>query len=307
MPLHSGMTSSTGAIHPAAYVQSTDPGAVGADKQWVDISTGAGTVASPYPVKKRNTANTAWEYIGTCAVTATQSANTVLSGPTSGSAAVPTFRALVAADLPSRGGVLLRLSGDQAITTATATALNWGTEDLDSNAQHFTSTANLTGTVAKTSGSAVLVGTGSSFTTELSVGQVISVPGTATEVKVVTVVTDNTHVTVNSNYANTASGQTAARLSSPVVFPVATLAIVNAGILWDTSATGNRTIEIRLNGATILAGQGPYAATASQEQTVACLVNAAQWDYIEVVVTQTSGGTINAKADQRTRLGVTAV
>lgn len=52
------------AVHPAAYVQSTDPGAVGAAKFWVDTSIGSGTVDAPYALKKRNTANTAWEYVG---------------------------------------------------------------------------------------------------------------------------------------------------------------------------------------------------------------------------------------------------
>jgi hypothetical protein len=52
------------AIHPAAYVQSTDPGAVGAHKFWMDTSTGAGTRASPYTLKKRNAANSGWELFG---------------------------------------------------------------------------------------------------------------------------------------------------------------------------------------------------------------------------------------------------
>lgn len=288
---------------PFHYEQTGDPGAVGSGKYWLNTST--------WLLSERNSTNTAWQTVnaltmpaefsvsGMTVTKATETANTVWGGPTSGAAAVPTFRTLVAADLPSVGGVLLRLSGDQSITTATATALGFATEDLDSNAQHFTSAANLTGTLAKTASSAAVVGTSTLFTTELTVGQVISVPGTAAEVRVVTVITDDTHLTVNANFANTASGQTAARLNSPIVFPVARLYLVNAGILWDTSATGNRTIEVRLNGATILAGQSA-AAIASQEQAVSRLINAAQWDYVEALVTQSSGGSINAKADQRT-------
>lgn len=237
---------------------------------------------------------------------ALENPNTILAGPVSGAADVPFFRALDPLDLPSRGGVLLRLSGDQSITTATPTVLSWGTEDQDSNAQHFTSTANLTGTVAKTASSASLVGTSTLFTSELAVGQVISVPGTAAEVRVVTAIADNTHLTVSGAFANSASGQTAARAAGPIVFRTAGLYLVTLGILWDTSATGNRTAEIRLNGTTILAGQGPYAAAASQEQALSRLVKAAQWDYVEALVTQTSGGSINAKADQRTAFGCVA-
>lgn len=60
---HSNLTGAI-AIHPAAYIQSSDPGAVGAGKLWIDTSTGAGTVVSPYPIKKRNSGNSAWEYVG---------------------------------------------------------------------------------------------------------------------------------------------------------------------------------------------------------------------------------------------------
>jgi hypothetical protein len=73
---------------------------------------------------------------------------------------------------------------------------------------------NLTGTVAKTLGSAVLAGTGTSFTTELVVGDIISVPGTSAEIKAVTVITSDTSLTVASTYANTASAQTASLVSN---------------------------------------------------------------------------------------------
>jgi hypothetical protein len=55
---------------------------------------------------------------------ATQSANTVFAGPTTGAAAAPTFRALVAADVPSQSGRLLNVqiftsSGTYTPTTGT--------------------------------------------------------------------------------------------------------------------------------------------------------------------------------------------
>lgn len=56
---HSALTAATGAIHPAAYVASADPGSVGAHKFWVDTTSGP-----PYQLKKRNAANTAWEAVG---------------------------------------------------------------------------------------------------------------------------------------------------------------------------------------------------------------------------------------------------
>lgn len=48
-----------------------------------------------------------------------ESANTVLAGPTSGSAAQPTFRALVAADIPSLSGTYFAQGGNAFGTTAT--------------------------------------------------------------------------------------------------------------------------------------------------------------------------------------------
>ncbi len=47
------------AIHPSAYKQSSDPGAVGAGKSWYDTSGG-----EPFTHYVRNNANTGWELIG---------------------------------------------------------------------------------------------------------------------------------------------------------------------------------------------------------------------------------------------------
>ncbi len=44
-------------LHVASFVQSTDPGAVGAGKQWVDTSLGTGL----WQLKTRNAANTGWK------------------------------------------------------------------------------------------------------------------------------------------------------------------------------------------------------------------------------------------------------
>ena len=92
-------------------------------------------------------------------------------------------------------------------------------EAYDTDNYHFTSSSALTGTVSKTSGSAAIVGSGTSFTTELSVNQVITIPGTATEVGVVKTITDNTNLTLWQTMANTASGQTATRYNKAVAIP----------------------------------------------------------------------------------------
>lgn len=65
---------------------------------------------------------------GTFAVTlATQNANTVFAGPTTGSAAAPTFRPLVAADIPSQSG---RLIGVQIFTSSGTYTPTTGTNSI---------------------------------------------------------------------------------------------------------------------------------------------------------------------------------
>lgn len=45
-------------IHKAMYIQTTDPGAVGAKVMWVD------TTAAPFPVKRRNDGDSGWDILG---------------------------------------------------------------------------------------------------------------------------------------------------------------------------------------------------------------------------------------------------
>ena len=67
----------------------------------------------------------------------------------------------------------------------------------------------ISGTVAKTNASAVLTGTGTDFLAELDVGDSIIVPGGASETRTILSIASKTSLTVSSNFANTASGQTA--------------------------------------------------------------------------------------------------
>lgn len=124
-------------------------------------------------------------------------------------------------DLSYKGfiGCKVYHSTTQAFTAGLDTHMLFDTEECDTNTFHFTSAANLTGTVAKTASSAAIVGTGTSFTTELTVNQVISIPGTAAEIGVVKLITDNTHLTLWQTMANTASGQTATRKNEYVAIP----------------------------------------------------------------------------------------
>ena len=56
--IHKNLTGDE-AIHPSRYVQSSDPGAVGAGKEWIDTTSGS-TIDTGYLLKIRNGANSAW-------------------------------------------------------------------------------------------------------------------------------------------------------------------------------------------------------------------------------------------------------
>ena len=66
----------------------------------------------------------------------------------------------------------------------------------------------ITGTVAKVAASATVTGTGTVFLSQLYVGSIISIPGTAVEYFVVTAIASDTSLTIHTNAVNNASGQT---------------------------------------------------------------------------------------------------
>lgn len=154
--------------------------------------------------------------------------------------------------------------------------------------QHFESAANLTGTVSKVASSAAVVGVGTAFTTELTVGQLISIPGTAAETFAVTVITDNTHLTLSAVAANSASGQTAARLNNGLVCRKAGryAGIFSAG--FTAVSSGTRTLEVLVNDAV-----GPHAkmvytvGAVSLAGQVAFVANLSQWDVVQPRIAST--------------------
>lgn len=206
-----------------------------------------------------------------------------------------------------------RHSANQSFADSTLTNAALDTDVVDYvDLMHFTSSANLTGTVSKTNGSASLTGSGTAFTTELSVGQAIDVPGTATERRVVTAIASNTSVTVSANYANTASGQTAVRVNGAIVIRLAGIYVTTALGRWAASGTGGRSIIARLrNGQdvlTSLAAVDASTATAggSINQAVASVpTQLALWDMVELWGLQNSGGALDFQAlTPRPGLGV---
>jgi hypothetical protein len=203
-------------------------------------------------------------------------------------------------------GTRARISATQSITSATATVVNLDVEDEDADNQHFTSAAALTGTVAKTAASQTLVGTGTAFTTELSVGQVISVPGTANEKAVVIAIASATSLTVAKPFVNTASGQTATRVNSAFIFRQPGTYGVTAGAYMAALASGTFTLQIKLNDTTVVGEDVRAAVNATAGYSLAIQRRFQQWDFVEMVVTQTSGGAVNLTNDERTHFEVNA-
>lgn len=95
----------------------------------LESSASSGTVTSvglTAPTAVFDVANSPVTSSGTLAITFdTQTANTVFSGPTTGAAATPTFRALVAADIPDISATYLTPSSTATLTNKSGNISQW--------------------------------------------------------------------------------------------------------------------------------------------------------------------------------------
>lgn len=184
---------------------------------------------------------------------------------------------------------------NQSLTTAVDTYLNLpDTDNIDTDTMHYTSGAALTGTVTKTAASTTIAGASTAFTTELSVGQMISIPGGAVEYFVVTAIASDTSLTVSVAAANTAAGQTATRMNSPVVIRTAGTYLVLGKCRFASSAVGIRQLVILNKRATGLANEKrPPVTGDTTDMSTWGLLALSQWDWVELRGTQTSGGALN--------------
>lgn len=120
--------------------------------------TGDGTVLSSTPSAAVTTSGTVTGALNT------QAANTVLAGPTSGSSAAPTFRALVLADLPTP--VYMQANTSSQTLTAGANTIVFTTTYLDSNSAYNASTGIYTVPVAgiyRVSGTITVITSGHTY------------------------------------------------------------------------------------------------------------------------------------------------
>lgn len=238
--------------------------------------------------------------------------NLGLFGPASGGAGDAQFRAMAIADLPALPFVWVVKTANQSINNGVDTIIDFEADEEDSSGLHATTSGSLTGTVSKTSGQNTLSGSGTSFTTELVVGQLIEVPGGATERRIVTAINSNTSLTVSSNWSNTASGQTATRRNSALVAREAGLYMYMAYIKFAFSATGIRSISAIKNttgssasSSLINLTQEATEATDGNGVVVSQVVRLAQWDWIEMQAWQDSGGALNLQGSSSGMPGTT--
>jgi hypothetical protein len=153
-------------------------------------------------------------------ITEVRTANTVLAGPTSGAAAAPTFRALVAGDIPSLSGVYIPMSGTATptgtytfsgtvnvtgtfqlgSTTVTSSAAELNLIDgsiantvVNSKAVIYGSAGQIAATTIATSGNATVGG-------DLTVTGNLTVNGTVTTVNSTTVTVDDKNLELGSVY-----------------------------------------------------------------------------------------------------------
>lgn len=179
-------------------------------------------------------------------------------------------------------------------------------DGFDTDTMHFTSDANLTGTVAKTSGSATLTGTSTAFTTELSTGQVLCIPDTSgscansyttNDFCVVTAIATNTSLTCNQTMEASASGQTARRDASWFVARTAGKYVIQGSVSWASDVTKYAFLSRLVSGADadgqFFQGTGG-SSNAGDTTSVSVLYNASQWDAFSVVAQQ-STGTVNLR------------
>lgn len=195
----------------------------------------------------------------------------------------------------------LHHSVNQTYGSTVRALLNWDDRVTDPYNWHFTSNAALTGTVSKTATSNVINGVSTLFTTELSPGQVVDIPGTVTERVVVAQINSNTQFLSATNLANTASGQTATRTNQAIAvqeagfYGCAALAAFTAG-----STVGYRELVIVVDGVRINTNRVNAVAAANTFMAVPSMFMANKWSRIEVEVYQDSGVALDVVASTTT-------
>jgi hypothetical protein len=243
-------------------------------------------------------------------ITEVRTANTVLAGPTSGAAAAPTFRALVASDIPSLSGVYIPMSGTATptgtytfsgtvnvtgtfqvgSTTVTSSAAELNLVDgsiantvVNSKAVIYGSAGQIAATTVTTSGNATVGG-------DLTVTGNLTVNGTVTTVNSTTVTVDDKNIELGSVYSPTDTTADAGGITLR--------GTTDKTILWLNSTdswTYNQNIELtsgyayRIDGVSVLSKTTLGSTVVSSSLTSVGTITTGTWSATEIAVTK--GGT----------------
>jgi hypothetical protein len=236
---------------------------------------------------------------GTLAVSlATQTANLVFAGPTTGSAAAPTFRSLVASDIPSLSGVYIPMSGSATptgtytfsgtinatgtfqlgSTTVTSSAAELNLVDgsvantvVNSRAVIYGSSGQIAATTLATSGNATVGG-------DLTVTGSLTVNGSVSTINSTTITVDDKNIELGSVYNptdTTADGGGITLKGSTDK----TIIWVNATDSW----TFNQNVELgsgyayRINGASVLSASTLGSGVTSSSLTTVGTIATGVW------------------------------
>lgn len=244
---------------------------------------------------------------GTFTVTfATETANTVFAGPASGGAATPTFRALVAADIPNisaakiTSGTLLAVRGGTGTVAYTAGDILYA----DSTTTLTVAPAGTTGQVFTQGPSAIPVW--NSFEQSLSTKKGCSLWRTTNKS-----IADSTTTAIDFDAESGTqlfdAGNLHAASGTKITVPTGFdgMWVFHASVLWqaDASPSGQRSTYIVVDSGgtvTFVASELVNADVNNQEaQSVSCVLNLVAGDFVECQVFQNSGGPLNVEKQDR--------
>jgi hypothetical protein len=248
---------------------------------------------------------------GTLAVSlATQTANTIFAGPTTGSAAAPTFRSLTADDIPSLSGVYIPMSGSATPTgtytfsgtvnvtgtfqlgstsvTSSAAELNLvdgsvANTVVNSKAVIYGSAGQIAATTIATTGNATVGG-------NLTVSGNLTVDGTVTTVNSTTITVDDKNIELGSVYSPTDTTADGGGITLKGATDK-TWNWVNATDSWTSSehidlASGK---SYKIAGTDVLSATALGSAVVSSSLTSVGTIATGTWSATEIAVTK--GGT----------------
>lgn len=192
-------------------------------------------------------------------------------------------------------GCTMSRGATQSITNNTTTWLFWTSivrNDLDFAPATATASLPSGGTVAKSNGSTTITGSSTKFLDDLSPGDVIRIPGTATEYFSVVSIETQTSMTVRPAAANTASGQTAETTSGGISIPFAGWWFYALKVALGGGSAGTQRVCAFFRNGSLLERKREAPAFSPWYFNFNGIYYFNQYDLLEVTLLQDSGGSL---------------